>query len=135
MACQNVEEFESLPFEDSSQDIVTCLQVLHHVRDRGKMLDEILRILKPGGVLILREHDARGVEMKMLCDIEHGLWRVMRSQNLENDLNLYFDCSYVDFVELNEELQCRGAMPWIQVVKRDTKRNPTNCGYMVYVKN
>lgn len=40
----------SLPFPDSSFDIVICSQVYEHVPDAGRMMGEIQRVLRPGGV-------------------------------------------------------------------------------------
>lgn len=40
----------NLPFPDSAFDVVICSQVYEHVPDAGKMMDEIYRVLKLGGV-------------------------------------------------------------------------------------
>ncbi len=44
-----------LPFENNSFDMVTCQTVLIHVRDPKSALSEMLRVLKPGGVLLAVE--------------------------------------------------------------------------------
>src|SRR5262245_42136577 len=41
---------ESIRFPDQSFDIVFCCDVLEHVRDLPKVISEISRVLKPGGV-------------------------------------------------------------------------------------
>jgi 2-polyprenyl-6-hydroxyphenyl methylase/3-demethylubiquinone-9 3-methyltransferase len=41
---------EALPFEDRSFGAVFCCDVLEHVRDLPKVISEISRVLKPGGV-------------------------------------------------------------------------------------
>ncbi len=41
---------EAIPFRDDSFDIVFCCDVLEHVRDAAKVIAEISRVLKPGGV-------------------------------------------------------------------------------------
>ncbi|MDO8302445.1 MAG: methyltransferase domain-containing protein [Sedimentisphaerales bacterium] len=43
---------EDLPLKDLSADIVLCNQVLEHVKDPSGAVNEILRILKPGGLFI-----------------------------------------------------------------------------------
>ena len=48
---------ESLPFEDNSFDIVTCLQVLEHVKDWRKTIDEMVRCVKKGGSIFLKAPD------------------------------------------------------------------------------
>ena len=41
---------EALPSEDSSFDVVICVDVLEHVKDPQKAIAEIARVLKPGGM-------------------------------------------------------------------------------------
>ena len=48
---------EELPFPDASFDLVTTYQTLEHVRDVRQCLSEMLRVLKPGGVLYARAPD------------------------------------------------------------------------------
>src|SRR5688572_11313769 len=44
---------EELPFEDQSFDIITALDVLEHLDDDAAGLQEIKRVLRPGGMLLL----------------------------------------------------------------------------------
>jgi SAM-dependent methyltransferase len=46
---------EQLPFDDARFDLVTCQTLLIHVADPRVVLKEFLRVLKPGGLLILSE--------------------------------------------------------------------------------
>jgi 2-polyprenyl-6-hydroxyphenyl methylase/3-demethylubiquinone-9 3-methyltransferase len=41
---------EALPYRDAAFDIVFCCDVLEHVRDMPKVISEISRVLKPGGL-------------------------------------------------------------------------------------
>ena len=43
---------ESLPFADGTFDLVTCCDVLEHVDDLDRVLAEIARVLKPGGIFL-----------------------------------------------------------------------------------
>jgi ubiquinone/menaquinone biosynthesis C-methylase UbiE len=45
-----VADAENLPFGDGAFDLVYSWGVLHHTPDTGKAIDEVLRVLKPGGV-------------------------------------------------------------------------------------
>ncbi len=42
-----------LPFPDHSADAVHCGEVIEHIVDTDQLMDEIRRILKPGGVCVL----------------------------------------------------------------------------------
>ena len=43
---------ENLPFQNNSFDVVFCCDVLEHVRDLPKVISEISRVLKNGGIFI-----------------------------------------------------------------------------------
>jgi ubiquinone/menaquinone biosynthesis C-methylase UbiE len=44
-----------LPYDDASFDLVICNSVLHHLTDPMQSLDEMARVLKPGGAFLLRD--------------------------------------------------------------------------------
>lgn len=44
---------ENLPFTDNSFDIVYSNGVLHHSENTDKCIDEVLRVLKPGGLAVI----------------------------------------------------------------------------------
>ena len=44
---------ESLPFADAFFDVVFCSNVLDHINDPGKTIEEIVRVLRPKGYFIL----------------------------------------------------------------------------------
>lgn len=48
-----VAEAEVLPFPDSSFDVVLLNEVIEHVRDDAQTIRDVLRILRPGGRLII----------------------------------------------------------------------------------
>jgi len=45
----------SINLEDSSQDIVIAFSVLHHIPNISYVMSEITRVLKPNGLLLIRE--------------------------------------------------------------------------------
>ncbi|MFA6406322.1 MAG: class I SAM-dependent methyltransferase, partial [Patescibacteria group bacterium] len=48
----------SLPFEDNTYDVVFCRDVLHHLADdvaRKRFVDEMKRVARPGGVVVIIE--------------------------------------------------------------------------------
>lgn len=42
---------------DHSIDLITCYMSIHHFENFSQMIQEIMRILKPDGLLFFREHD------------------------------------------------------------------------------
>ena len=46
---------ERLPFQNDAFDCIIMVDALHHVADQQKTVDELWRILKPGGRLIIEE--------------------------------------------------------------------------------
>lgn len=58
-----VANVHDLPFPDASFDVVYCSAVLSHLRERGKALREMHRVLKPGGLIGVRNDDLDGYLM------------------------------------------------------------------------
>ena len=48
-----VGNIEDLPFEDGSFDLVTSTGVIEYLKEDSKVLNEMMRVLRPGGHLIL----------------------------------------------------------------------------------
>ena len=45
-------ESQTLPFPDDTFDLVTALDVLEHIEDDGAAMQEVARVLRPGGTLL-----------------------------------------------------------------------------------
>ena len=63
---------DSLPWADASVDAVICSAVLHFARDErdfGAMLDELWRVLAPGGLLFARLASSIGLERQLTATI------------------------------------------------------------------
>lgn len=44
-----------MPFADASFDLIVCFSVLHHIPNVSTVIQEMFRVLKPGGQVLLRE--------------------------------------------------------------------------------
>ena len=64
---------EAIPLENNSVDTVLCTQVLEHVQDPQKVIDEIYRVLKSNGICILTTHMANP-----LHGLPHDYYRFTR---------------------------------------------------------
>jgi SAM-dependent methyltransferase len=63
-----------LPYPDNHFDLITALMSLHHVTNLEQICNEIMRVLKPGGILMYKEHDCWDAYDAMLVDIEHAIY-------------------------------------------------------------
>jgi len=47
-----VGDAQSLPFQDASVDVAVCCDVLEHVTDMPRVMSEVSRVLRPGGLFV-----------------------------------------------------------------------------------
>jgi len=76
-----VADAHSIPLPDNQFDVVLCTEVLEHLHTPQKAIDEMRRVLKPGGALILTTrfispiHDAPGDYFRFT---KYGLAHLLR---------------------------------------------------------
>jgi SAM-dependent methyltransferase len=46
-------DLRELPFEPDSFDVAVCFEVIEHVQDHERVLDELRRVVRPGGTLLI----------------------------------------------------------------------------------
>ena len=110
---------EALPFPDASFDLVTCVGALHHVESPTRALDEMARMLAPGGRIVLQDFIAdpdpgrarRWEEIETLRDPGHN--RLMaqgevRSRLLAAGLAVDAEESWVHTSDLDSWLDVAG---------------------------
>ena len=64
-----VGQIEALPFADGFADVVMCNSVLHFARDQHQfltMLEELWRVLRPGGLLFTRMGSGSGMQFEQV---------------------------------------------------------------------
>jgi ubiquinone/menaquinone biosynthesis C-methylase UbiE len=71
---------ESLPFPSDSFERILMVDALHHVVNQPSTADEMFRLLKPGGRIIIEEPDIRSFGVKLIALAEKLLF--MRSHFL-----------------------------------------------------
>jgi dolichol-phosphate mannosyltransferase len=56
-----------LPFRDDEFDCVVCSEVIEHIpEENGRLIDELTRVLKPGGILVLGTPDYGGWQWPLI---------------------------------------------------------------------
>lgn len=66
-------DVSTLPLPDTSVDAVLIVDALHHFPDGHDAISEVARILRPGGVLVVRDFDPNTVRGRMLVAAEHTI--------------------------------------------------------------
>lgn len=132
----------SIPLQDGSVDIITCLQTLHHVKNVDSALQELSRICNTkNGILVLREHDCTDMETSMLIDIEHSIWDIVLNPKLSDSERKAFPSKYYG--------QYRSKFEWTNLLKKcgfhyykhiqypylPPHKNVTKYYYAIYTKN
>jgi ubiquinone/menaquinone biosynthesis C-methylase UbiE len=74
---------ENLPLSSGLVDRVIMMDAFHHVLDQKKTASELLRVLGPGGRIVIVEPDIRHFRMKLLAVGEKLL--LMRSHFLSGE--------------------------------------------------
>lgn len=84
-----VADAENLPFEKSSFDLVYSFGVLHHTPDTQKAIDEVYRVLKPGGQIIIMLYNKTSLHVWLGVPL-YLLMRFLKKTN-RNGKNLVED--------------------------------------------
>jgi ubiquinone/menaquinone biosynthesis C-methylase UbiE len=61
-----------LPFPDSYFGSAVAVDVLHHLDEGGPVLTEMLRVLKPGGLVVLADFSVQGFELVLRVHEDEG---------------------------------------------------------------
>jgi ubiquinone/menaquinone biosynthesis C-methylase UbiE len=80
---------ESLPFENDSFDLVYSWGVLHHTPDTARAFREVLRVLKPGGlvrVMLYHIPSWGGLLVYLRCGLARGKLRISVKEAIFSDL-------------------------------------------------
>lgn len=88
-----------LPLRDSSVDAVVVSDALHHVADVDGVLAEVERILRLGGVLVIREYNPATLRGRAVAWGEHAMG---------------FDSTFLTPAELAERLVAAGLAPRVR---------------------
>ncbi len=98
---------ESLPFADGVFDTVITADVLEHVFDLNLALRELIRVLKPGGCLIIRVPNKEDLEVYLRDDLPYEFihLRAFDLHGLRLLLAKVFGMAFVEGAEVGPHLQ------------------------------
>lgn len=100
---------ESLPFADNFFERIIMVDALHHVINQTDSAREMLRVLKPGGVLVIEEPDIRTFGVKLIALAEKLL--LMRSHFLAPDEIVKL------FAEGEKSIRAEDGTAWVIIKK------------------
>lgn len=75
-------DVQELPYPDNSFDKVVCISTIEHVPDDRKAITEMMRVLKPGGLLLITT-EYNPTEGKMVADPDGSFYRVYTSKEID----------------------------------------------------
>jgi len=109
-----------LPFKNESFDVVTSFQVIEHIDNTEKYLDEIYRVLKDEGVFILSTPNRVNRLFKYQRPWNKFHVKEFSSNTLHKHLKLFFDTKNINIYGLtaneniiNDENKRRQLLKWI----------------------
>ena len=87
MPLQDYEPIAATAIADGSVDLVTCYVGLHHMTAERlePFLASVARILRPGGVFIVRDHDVGSDDMRALVSLAHTVFNAGLGETWETN--------------------------------------------------
>lgn len=85
---------------DNTFDIATCILMLHHVKNLDKLIQDIKRVLKPGGILIIVEHNIYDDYDHLMLDVLHMLYEHIVDKNKQYLKHPQY-AAYYNWIEWN----------------------------------
>jgi len=78
------ENLLALSFADETYDCILCWGVLMHIPEVRQAMAELVRVLKPGGTLVISESNMDSIESRLLSGIKRFLG-IQKAQVVETD--------------------------------------------------
>ncbi len=105
-------DLTDLPFNDCKFDIVICVGVIQFIKDHGRMLAELARVLKPGGTLLVETLNSGSVLRKLFLKVNKTktfdrmfdrdeMKELLKANGLTRPIfmNMYYPFRFVDCTE------------------------------------
>lgn len=95
---------EALPYANASFDAVVCVDVLEHVSDLGKVLAEVVRVLRPGGLFLFDTINRNPIARLATITIAEDLLRLLPR-------GTHDPAMFIKPAELRSAMQRAGLLP------------------------
>ncbi|MEL7256828.1 MAG: bifunctional 2-polyprenyl-6-hydroxyphenol methylase/3-demethylubiquinol 3-O-methyltransferase UbiG [Pseudomonadota bacterium] len=95
---------EALPYKPASFDAVVCVDVLEHVEDLPQVIQEVARVLRPGGVFLFDTINRNPIAEFVTVTVAENILKILPRGT--HDPNLFIKPS-----ELTSQLELAGLIP------------------------
>jgi 2-polyprenyl-6-hydroxyphenyl methylase/3-demethylubiquinone-9 3-methyltransferase len=95
---------EALPYDDGAFDAVVCVDVLEHVSDLSRVLAEVARVLRPGGLFLFDTINRNPVSRLAVITMAEEVLRLLPKGTHDPDL-------FITPAELRHGLKGAGLVP------------------------
>ena len=99
-----VQHRTALPYDDASFDAVVCVDVLEHVADLGRVLAEVARVLRPGGLFLFDTINRNPIARLATITVAEDLLRLLPR-------GTHDPAKFIKPRELRAEMQGAGLVP------------------------
>ena len=99
-----IENAQNLSFPSNSFDVVFSINVFHHLEMPKVVLNEIVRLLRPAGKVVLSDFNAKGLEIINACHAHEGRVHDYFKHDLDEAKD-YFANKGFDVHEFQSEVQ------------------------------
>ena len=99
-----IEDAQNLSFPSQSFDVIFSVNVFHHLETPKVVLDEIARLLRPAGKIVLSDFNAKGLEIINACHAHEGRVHDCFKHDL-NEAKDYFIVRGLKIYEFQSEVQ------------------------------
>jgi ubiquinone/menaquinone biosynthesis C-methylase UbiE len=126
-----IDEDEIIKLESNSVDLITIFQTLHHVQNIHLLMNELRRVIKKDGIIIIREHDCGNKYDARMIDLEHMMYDIVfENKTYEESVKEYYALYFSsdDFDELFKYYDFK----LVKHLNAYSKSNETKYYYGVY---
>lgn len=127
----------TIPLPDKSIDLIMMNMSLHHIEQRERILDQVYRILKDDGIVILREHDLperederRGVRVTL--DLVHWAYAIVNETPRDEYSNYFTRRELEELFNRHKMKKLRDVD--LNIIHGKTISNPQGIYYTVFGK-